>query len=350
MRKKVIGLLLLTAIMLVSGGIYLLGQRKQAVTVSGYLGGEKIGFFEDEERADILKERYGLEADYSKAGSLDMITADLEGRDYLFPSSSIALEYYEDLHGKPLQNETILNTPIVLYTHRIVLDALVEQGAAETVEDVNYVDMNKLVDLIQKEIHWKDIGVEELYGKVSVDTTDPASSNSGNMFAALLADILNGGETPTQADLGEVLPKLQDIFGKLGYMETSSADLFSQFLKMGVGATPIAAGYESQIIEYAVMEPEDYQAVKDDIVILYPTPTVWSTHVMIALDENGQALLEALLDEEIQELAWDRHGFRTESGGSIQGDLPVSGIAPSITSVAPIPDYEVMKQIIDGLA
>ena len=77
-------------------------------------------------------------------------------------------------------------------------------------------------------------------------------------------------------------------------METSSADLFSQFLKMGVGATPIAAGYESQIIEYAVMEPEDYQAVKDDIVILYPTPTVWSTHVMIALDENGQALLEAL--------------------------------------------------------
>ena len=45
MRKKVIGLLLLTAIMLVSGGIYLLGQRKQAVTVSGYLGGEKIGFF-----------------------------------------------------------------------------------------------------------------------------------------------------------------------------------------------------------------------------------------------------------------------------------------------------------------
>ena len=65
MRKKVIGLLLLTAIMLVSGGIYLLGQRKQAVTVSGYLGGEKIGFFEDEEIADILKERYGLEADYS---------------------------------------------------------------------------------------------------------------------------------------------------------------------------------------------------------------------------------------------------------------------------------------------
>ena len=140
-----------------------------------------------------------------------MITADLEGRDYLFPSSSIALEYYEDLHGKPLQNETILNTPIVLYTHRIVLDALVEQGAAETVEDVNYVDMNKLVEPDPEGNPLEGYRCGRALWKVSVDTTDPASSNSGNMFAALLADILNGGETPTQADLGEVLPKLQDI-------------------------------------------------------------------------------------------------------------------------------------------
>ena len=67
--------------------------------------------------------------------------------------------------------------------------------------------------------------------------------------------------------------ELQAIFGKLGYMETSSSDLFSQFLRMGVGAKPIIAGYESQLIEYASIHPEEYEKIKDDIVMLYPSPT-----------------------------------------------------------------------------
>lgn len=350
MKKKIAGLAILIGIMLIVGGIFLFRQRENSVAeVNGYVGGEKIGFLEDEEVTKILREKYGLKVDYAKAGSLDMVTSDLEGRDYLFPSSSIALEYYEDLHGKPLQSENILNTPIVLYTHQIVLEALTEQGMIRTDGEVHYVDMEKLLDLIQKDTQWKDIGVEELYGKVSVDTTDPVKSNSGNMFAALLADIINGGETPGEADLPQVLPKLQEIFGKLGYMETSSADLFSQFLKMGVGATPIAAGYESQIIEYAILNPEDYEAVKEDLVVLYPSPTIWSAHVLISLTEKGQELTQALLDEEIQNLAWERHGFRTGSNGNVEGEIPVQGIAPVITQVAPVPDYDVMKQIIDGL-
>ena len=101
------------------------------------------------------------------------------------------------------------------------------------------------------------------------------------------------GRTVTETDLDTILPELQDIFGKLGYMETSSSDLFSQFLRMGVGAEPIIAGYESQLIEYASIYPDEYDRIRDDVVMLYPTPTVWSAHVMIALDENGQILLNA---------------------------------------------------------
>ena len=81
---------------------------------------EKTELLEDEEVQDILQNRYHLKTDYSKAGSLDMMTADLNGKNYLFPSSSIAEEYYTDLYGDPVQSEIILNTPIVLYTHRSV--------------------------------------------------------------------------------------------------------------------------------------------------------------------------------------------------------------------------------------
>ena len=42
--------------------------------------------------------------------------------------------------------------------------------------------------------------------------------------------------------------------------------------------------------------------------MMYPTPTVWSSHVYIALDEAGTAGIDALLDEDIQRLAWESMG------------------------------------------
>ena len=57
--------------------------------------------------------------------------------------------------------------------------------------------------------------------------------------------------------------------------------------------------------------PDTWEQIKGDIVIMYPTPTVWSSHVYIALDEAGTAGIDALLDEDIQRLAWEKHGFRT---------------------------------------
>ncbi|MBM6752179.1 substrate-binding domain-containing protein [Mediterraneibacter glycyrrhizinilyticus] len=352
MKKKIAGLILLVVLMAVIGGIYFVtGNAPRIVNVDGYVGGEKIELLEDEEVQSVFEEKYGLNVDYSRAGSLDMMTADLSGRDYLFPSSSIALEYYEDLHGSPVQSEIVLNTPIVLYTHQIVLDAFESQGLITTDGDIHYIDMAGLLELIQNGAQWSDIGLPELYGRVSVDTTDPSKSNSGNMFAALVANVLNEGQTVTEADLAAVLPELQDIFGKLGYMETSSSDLFSQFLRMGVGAEPIIAGYESQLIEYAALYPDEYDRIRDDVVMLYPAPTVWSAHVMIALDENGQILLNAMQDEDIQEIAWKKHGFRTGNYGDIadSGAIPAEGVAASITQVAQVPSYDVMKVIIEQL-
>ena len=42
--------------------------------------------------------------------------------------------------------------------------------------------------------------------------------------------------------------------------------------------------------------------------MLYPVPTVWSAHPYIALNENGARAIDALMDEEIQQIAWEKHG------------------------------------------
>ena len=260
------------------------------------------------------------------------------------------MEYYEDTYGKPQAEEIIFNTPIVLYTHKMVSDALEEEGIVTKKDGVCYADMEKLTDLILKGASWSDIGLPELYGSISVDTTDPARSNSGNMFAALLANVLNGGKTVGYNEINTILPELKEIFGRLGYMETSSSDLFNQFLRMGVGAKPIIAGYESQLLEYAYEKPEEYEKIKDDIVIIYPSPTVWSTHIYIALDEDGKKGIDALSDEEVQKLAWEKHGFRTSSYNiSENPEIQVNGVPKQITSVINMPEYAVMKKIIEEL-
>lgn len=351
MKSRALGIILLAVVILASGGYYLYSSQSRVTVLDGYLGGEKIGLFEDEEAAEILRREYHLEFQYSRAGSLDMVTADQTGMDYLFPSSQTALAYYEDEKGQPVQDEIIFNTPIVLYTHQLVLDALMREGIVEEEEGVYYADMVKLTDLIMADTSWADLGVPELYGKVSVDTTDPAKSNSGNMFAALLANVLNGGETVDETTVENVIPKLQEIFARLGYMETSSSDLFNQFLRMGVGAKPMIAGYESQLLEFAVENSEDYEQMKDDLVMIYPSPTVWSTHVYIALDEAGRAGAEALLDRDIQKLAWEKHGFRTSTYGAASQSFEgiIEEMAPEVTRVMQVPDYPAMRRIIDSL-
>lgn len=349
MKPKVIGALILAAAAAAAGLFMLFTERTQATTLNGYLGGEKIGLFEDEEIAQYIRKNYRMEFDYSRAGSLDMVTADLYGRDYLFPSSQTALEYYNEVHGSGMAEEIVFNTPIVLYSHKIVADALIRQGIVTLTDGVYYADMEKLTELILEEKQWSDLGLSELYGSFCVDTTDPARSNSGNMFAALLANSLNGGKTVDESTIEEVLPRLKEIFSRTGYMETSSSDLFNQFLRMGVGAKPMIAGYESQLIEYAAENPDGYAKIKDDIVVIYPTPTVWSTHIYIALDDAGKSGIEALTDPEVQRLAWEKHGFRT---GDYYGasESSVVGISDTIATVMNMPSYSVMKRIIDELS
>lgn len=352
MKAKYIGLILLVVVIALAGGYsYLQSQQQEQAVVSGYIGGEKIGFVENPQVQKILKDKYALTLHYQKAGSFDMITLPHDGRDYLWPSSQTALDLYERTYGKPKQAEIIFNTPIVLYTRRLVSDALVREGYLSEQNGVYYMDMQQFLPVLENETKWADIGVSELYGTVLVATTDPTKSNSGNMFAGLIANMLNGGEVVGGATVEGILPRLTGIFRRLGYMETSSADLFSQFLKTGVGAKPIVAGYESQLIEFSDTNPNDFDKLKDDVVIIYPVPTVWSSHVYIALDDTGKRAVPALMDEQLQRIAWEQHGFRTgvNASGDAAAGLKVQGVAPVVSKIIQMPDSTTMARIINAL-
>lgn len=349
MKSRFIGLAVVVAVIVLTVGLVYTKQGMAVTPLSGYVGGEKIGFLEDEDVQKILaKKHYSI--DYSKAGSLDMVTADPSGKDFLWPSSPTALEMYKAEVGKPVKSEVIFNTPIVIYTRRAVADALAIEGIVSETDGVTTVDLKQLIDLVSAGTSWESIGMPQLYGNVTISSTDPVKSNSGNMFAGLIANTLAGG-VANENNINDYLPEIKAIFDQSGYMESSSADIFSEFLKMGMGAKPLVVGYESQFLEFSVENPDAFSQVKDDVVMMYPVPTVWSSHVFIALDDSAAQVTEALLDPEVQKIAWEKHGFRTGvSGGSADSSaFSDIGVAQNVTQVGQMPSYATMKKIIDYL-
>ncbi|MFA6558727.1 MAG: hypothetical protein WCT03_20060, partial [Candidatus Obscuribacterales bacterium] len=180
---------------------------------------------------------------------------------------------------------------------------------------------------------------------------DPRFSNSGFIFAGLLASTLNGGDIPDDTTIDTVMPKLSSVFTRLGFMEQSSKDLFQGYLTRGMGAYPMIAGYESQLVEYILQNP----ASKDEILrtrrVLYSEPTVWSNHPFIARTANGKRLLEAMKDPAIQEIAWKKHGFRSGLP-NVVNDIKALGIndmPATINNVVEMPSPSVMEKILTGL-
>ena len=151
-KSRVIGLLILLAVIGIGAAYLLLGggaAPAASAALRGYVGGEKIGLLEDPEVQAILADDYRLTLDYAKAGSLDMVAADQTGRDFLFPSSQNALEYYQQIHGAPVKSEIIFNTPLVLYTHTPVLEAFLARGLAAERDGCYYMDMAGLAALME---------------------------------------------------------------------------------------------------------------------------------------------------------------------------------------------------------
>ena len=197
----------------------------------------------------------------------------------------------------------------------------------------NENDMDKLLTYILEGKKWSDIGVNMLYGSINIDSTDPVTSSPGATYYGLLLSIMCGG-TVTDTNIEENLPKLKEFYEKSGYMNNTPADLFERYLKTGVGGEPMIVDYEKSIIEFANSNPDGWEQVKDDIRILYPTPTIWNSHCIATFSEAGNEYMKAFDDKEIGQIAWSKYGFRTGiTGGNYDvSSLGITGVPQTITS------------------
>ncbi len=334
-------------------------------TLYGAVGGGKENLLNDETFNKILKEKYKLTVinDPWSNGKLikdKVVREDGSKYNFIFFSDQRFFDYFklsqdaskgEAERNKVVKGELTLNTPIVIYSWDIVTDALINENIVTVRDGVYYItDMEKLIQYIVEGKTWADIGFNQIYGKINIASTDPVTSSPGTSYYGLLASIMNKGEV-TEENLKDVIPKLNDFYRRSGFLNNTPADLFELYLRTGAGGKPMIVDYEKSIIDFANNNPTGWEAVKDRVRILYPAPTIWNSHCIAALDENGVKYLDAFSDKEIQDLAWEKYGFRVGiTGGTYDvSKLSISGIPKSIDSVVSTLKMNMYEEIQNSL-
>jgi hypothetical protein len=365
--QKFAGLGLLIAVALVIGGLRLVDNDDQPskadhtddIIVTGIIGQGKVAFFSDPDVQRILKDKYGLTVDIDDVVASNAQVNECVVRhgdlDFCWTSSQNAgIQIEEGIAPAAASDAFIFNSPIVMYTWGPIADALVAQGIVEkTGETYWIVDFPRLVQMVVDGTQWSDIGLTQLHGDITIYSTDPAGSNTGNSFAALLANTFNSGQVVDGTSVKTVTPQVKSVFDGMGLLPGTTATFFEQFLTQGMGAHPIIVAYESNLIEFSLQnQTEGPQAlIRNEIRTLYPKPTIWSAQPVIAFTDGGERLMNALRDPEIQRIGWEEHGFR--NGVASQPIDPskvgVPGVPITIESASQMPRPEVMDQLIQGI-
>lgn len=392
-KKTIIGIILFVVLI---GTIILIKYLKdeKGITLSKNLttvyvatGGGKEDFLADEDIKKILEKKYKLNVVYDTwsngktitrpliresvgLGNQDIIDSMKHATDFEITSSGVSkydalftsdqrfYDYYKLAPNKELgeadrytvlDGGLTLNTPIVIYSWGDVVDALVKEKIVTETDGVYYItDMDKLIKYILEGKKWKDIGVD-VYGQINIASTDPVTSSPGATYYGLLLSILSEAQV-TNENVDKNLPKLKEFYIKSGYMNNTPKDLFESYLKTGMGAKPMIVDYEKSIIDFSNSSPDAFNQVKDDIRVLYPTPTIWNSHCFAAFTENGQLLYEALNDPEIGQIAWEKYGFRTGvTGGTYDVSNIGIGVPQTIKSTVSSLKMDTYNKLIDYL-
>lgn len=352
--KRILGPLLLTILILgVGAAIFLVvGQQIKAmriVTVRGLIGSEKQPFFEDERVQKVFRE-HGLDVRVEKAGSREIATRpDLKQYDFGFPAGTPAAEKMRLEQGASKMYSPFF-TPMAIASWKPVVQILVANRIAQDEGGYYSLDMAAFLKLVSAGKRWSEMDENSAYAvnkNVLINSTDVRSSNSAAMYLALASYVANGDNVvQSETEIQQVLPLMADLFLKQGYVEHSSAAPFEDYLVMGMGKAPMVMIYEAQFIAAALAG-----SITPDMALLYPQPTIFSKHTLVAFSAGGERVGELLsTDPELQRLAIE-YGFRNTNTGAFREMIARAKLTmpESIVNVVDTPSYQVLESMIQQI-
>lgn len=329
-----------------------------ATRITCYGGSEKEELINDPDVKRILADSYGVEVNFIPKGSYKQVQIPPDelkaGKvDCLWPSSASAQAIFEGsgnstVFGNDYEAASVLESPEVLYANKEAAEGLQRAGIV-AMRNGNYfiVDFRRLLDeYLLPGKSWADLGVALPAGPVLINSSDPATSNSGMTLAQLeLATIASGNpyQPASVAQTGASLAKVKALVDAQGLMRTGSDSAFEQWVIQQTGG--LLAGYESQLLQWVTTRNNG--VVPPGIVTLYPEPTIFNDHPILSLTEAGKKLIPAMQDDAVQDIAWTRYGFRSGTR-VLEQAFPGVAIPPTQTiKKTQAPGYGVTKILLD---
>lgn len=325
-------------------------------TVTGLIGSEKKDFFNDPQVKQILETKYQIRTEIQEAGSRSIATqggqkGKADKYDFVFPSGSPAADKIKK-DFKTQNSYRVFFTPMAVASWKPVVDVL-EKNAIVRKTDNHYsiIDMGKLQELMTQQARWQDLPNNDSFKvgrKVLIKSTNIASSNSAAMYLSLASYLANGKSVvENDSQIAQVLPQVTPLFSGQGYMAGSSATPFEYYLNKGQGDSPLVMIYEAQFLAQA-----QQGGVRPDMVLLYPEPTIYTDHTLIAMNNKGKKLGEALTDDpDLQKLSI-KYGFRNKAGDQFNQmlkDKNLTFVPNVLNEVIDPPSYEVLEKMISQI-
>ncbi len=355
--SRVIGVILAVGLALGVAALVVLprlgSDEPTLTTVRALVGSEKQPLLTDPDTTAALK-RAGYRLLVDTAGSREIATArDLTGYDLVFPADSPQADRIR--HDRKITASYVpFYSPMAIATFRPILGLLEAAGVAHAKGDTVMFDMRTYLDLVAHETRWSQLPGNTVYPtekSILISSTDVRTSNSAALYLAITSYVANGNRVVTDAATGERMADLAaPLFLRQGYLEASSQEPFEDFLTIGMGKTPMVMIYEAQFLARVISKDP---AIRPDMVLMYPSPTIYAKHTVVPLTPAGDAVGRLLTeDPELQRLA-ARFGFRTASGvvdpaqgsGGSAGGQPGTS-SPQLADVVEPPSLEILEMMI----
>ncbi|MFB2581680.1 hypothetical protein ACEXQD_10530 [Herbiconiux sp. P15] len=332
-------------------------QPSQDLTVvNGVIGSEKKPFFDDPAVAAVFAEN-GLEVRVVTAGSRQIATGvDLAQYDFAFPSSAPAAEKIRRETGASTVYAPFYS-PMAIATFQPIVELLQAGGlASQDAAGTWHLDLAAYLAAVEAGTRWSDLpGAGELYPSsrsVLISSTDIRQSNSAAMYLSMASYVANDRAVVSSPDAQDaVIDELAALYLEQGFSASSSEAPFEDYLSQGIGSKPMVMIYEAQFLGRQMSETGS-SAITDQMLLMYPEPTVLSKHTVVPLtgpgDEVGRLLAE---DPRLAELA-ARYGFRPADATVFRNTLTERGVAipEDPVDVVEPPSYETLESMISEIS
>jgi hypothetical protein len=349
MKRFFAPLLTLLLAMGVGYAIYLSVAEQSVTVIRGLIGSEKEEYFRDPRVVDALQ-RNSLKVEYVKAGSREIATKfDLKTYDFAFPAGVPGAEKIRREHNIAKFYPAFF-TPMTIASWKRVVQILEANKIAERKSGVYYIiDMQRLLNLVKQHKRWNELPSSESFpvGRaVLVNSTDVRSSNSAAMYLSLASYILNDNNVVSNDSQARmIIDELIALFARQGFSGYSSEAPFQDYVSQGPGKSPLVMIYEAQFLS---AKAQNNSPISDDMILLYPEPTVFTKHILVPLNEKGERLGEALMnDSKLKQLAIE-HGFRNDDRAGFQTFVKQHNlqVPDEIVNVVEVPSYEIIERMI----